>query len=323
MSKQKQSKDREAEPHWKYVERVVELLEQAIAPGARVEYDGHLLDYEAGIMRQCDVVIRQGEPPRETLTMVEVQDRNRRVTITTFEGWYRKREKLRAQHLICVSQKGFSRSVVQEVRRLGNTVRLVHLKELEETAWPVKFKDGKLPLLWPEIEIDSFIVKTVDNKMPATQFKREDVEFERNGQPIQLGQLFDEYFQTIGIPPNGVDGVANQRIEFGKDDVLIMSWAGDSARVDAITRRVNVKVGRTELLMSASEYQQIDFDGVLAWQITGTGEKDGREVALRLVFTPLPDGLLKLAAVQSIGGFNKDEVASINFVVNGRLITAS
>ena len=292
-------KGQRGEPNWKYVERVVALLEQAIVPGARVEHDGKLLDYVSGTMRQCDVVIRQGNPPRETLTIVEVQDRGRRVTLPIFEGWCRKREKVRAQHLICVSQKGFSGSVRREAGQLGGTVHLLELTELEEAAWPVKFKDGKWAWVWPEIEIDSFTVKTVDNKLPGRKFKRGDVDFTRDGRPVQIGHIFDEYFPTIECPPNGAaEGYADQRIEFGRDDVVIMNWADDSSRVDTITRRVRVRTRREVFNISISEYRQCDYDGALAWSVAGTANIDGQELETNLIFTPLANGLLQLAAIR-------------------------
>lgn len=293
----------EQEAHWKLVERVVALLEQAIAPGARVEHNSQLWDYEAGITRQCDVVIRQGKPPRETLTIVEVQDRGRRVTLPTFEGWSRKREKVRAQHLVCVSQKGFSRSVLQEVGRQGDIVRLVELKELEQTAWPLKFAEGKLPFVWPEVEIDSYTLKTVNGKMPGTQFKRGDVEFEHNGKPAQLGQIFARHFPTLDYPQVEGEYDCDQKVSFGRDDVLIMTWNGDSSRVDSITAHLKVKVRRVELVMSATEYRQVSFEGSLAWALTGTGQVDGKEASLRVVFVPLPNGMLRIGAAQTLGVF--------------------
>lgn len=295
----------EQEAHWRLVERVVALLEQAIAPGARVEHDVKLWDYEAGVPRQCDVVIWQGKPPRETLTIVEVQDRGRRVTLPTFEGWSRKREKVRAQHLVCVSQKGFSRSVLQEVQRQGDVVRLAELRDLEQTAWPLKFNEGKLPFIWPEVTMDSYSVKTVDGKMPAPEFKRRDIDLERNGRPVEIGQVFAQYFPTMDYPQSEGEYNLDQKLSFGRDDVLIMRWNGDSSRVDTVTAHLKVKVRRVNLIMSTSEYKQISFDGALAWAVTGTGLVDGQEAMLRAVFVPMPNGLLRPGPVQAFGAFEK------------------
>lgn len=294
---------KEQDAHWKLVERVVALLEQAIAPGARVEHDVELWDYEAGVPRQCDVVIKQGKPPRETVTMVEVQDRGRRVTLPTFEGWCKKREKVRAQHLVCVSQKGFSRSVVQEAARQGEVVRLVELKNLEQTAWPLKFDEGKLPFIWPEVTVGSYSVKTVDGKLPAPEFKRGDVEFERDGRSVQIGQVFAQHFPTLDYPQNEGEYDLEQKLSFGRDDVLIMKWNGDWSRVDTMTAHLKVRVRRVKLIMSTSEYKQITFADTLAWAVTGTGLVDGREATLRAVFVPLPNGMLRPGPVQAFGAF--------------------
>ena len=137
------------EPKWRIVERVVALLEQSLSPAARVKHDVYLPDRTLSneSRRQCDVVIWSGQPPRETITIVEVQDRNQRVDINTFDGWCRKMERVGAQHLICVSTTGFPRSVKEEALRRGPTVRLVTLQDLEESDWPISFVDSHLEYL--------------------------------------------------------------------------------------------------------------------------------------------------------------------------------
>lgn len=301
MSKKTNGSQNNQTAHWKLVERVVAALEYAIAPGARVEHNGWLIDQESGVKRQCDVLIHQGHPPRETVTIVEVQDRSRRVTLPTFEGWCRKREKVRAQHLICVSQKGFSRSVVAEANRQGNVVRLLELRELEESVSPLKFRQGKMSFIWPEYTIDSYSVKTVDNKLPGSKFKRGDVNFHRNGVEVQIGQVFAEFFPSIGCPHGEGEFNHDQRIAFGKDDVLIMSWDADSVRVDTLTAHLKVKCRRIALSMVTSEYKQINYENSLAWSIAGTGELEGREGAINFVFVPQPDGMLRPIIAQGFG----------------------
>ena len=101
---------------WKLVEYVVKLIEQAISPDARVEHDVWLPDLtEASNKRQCDIVIWTGSLPRETITIVEVQDRNKPFDINTFDGLCKKMRKVGAQHLICVSKQDFPSSIINEV----------------------------------------------------------------------------------------------------------------------------------------------------------------------------------------------------------------
>jgi hypothetical protein len=125
----------------KYLEWIVELFERSIQPNARIERDVLLskLHFPTSRKAQCDIVIREGDPPRETLTIIEVQDRATKTKINDFRGWLKKREQVGAQHLICVSKHDFSRTIKEEAAQLGNEVRLVKLTELPEGEIPTNF----------------------------------------------------------------------------------------------------------------------------------------------------------------------------------------
>lgn len=125
----------------KEFEHLVRLIEQSISPNSVVEHDVYLpvIGSESGRKRQCDVVIRSGKKPRETITIVEVQDRTSKPDINTFGGWLKKLEEVGAQHLICVSLHDFPKSIKEKAVGLGNTVRLITLKELSAENIPINF----------------------------------------------------------------------------------------------------------------------------------------------------------------------------------------
>ena len=76
-------------------ERVVKVVEQAIAPDARVEHNFFLPELaNPSTRRQCDVVVRVGKLPRQTKTIIEVQDRSDKVDINTFDGWHEKQKRV-------------------------------------------------------------------------------------------------------------------------------------------------------------------------------------------------------------------------------------
>src|SRR5882757_4539567 len=87
----------------KYFEKIVHLLEQSLDPESKVEHDVKLpiLHSPSGETAQCDIVITSGKKPRETLTLIEVQDRSSKVKPNDFRGWLKKVEEVGAQHLIC------------------------------------------------------------------------------------------------------------------------------------------------------------------------------------------------------------------------------
>lgn len=124
-----------------FLEQLVRLIEQSIAPDAVVEQNVKLpiLSSKSGATAQCDVVIRTGKPPRETITIVEVQDRQSPVDINTFRGWQEKMKEVGAQHLYCVSRHPFPESIREKAALSGNTVKLITLTKLDVDAIPLNF----------------------------------------------------------------------------------------------------------------------------------------------------------------------------------------
>lgn len=123
------------------LEKIVEIIERSISPGAKIEQNVFLpiLTSVEGHTAQCDIVIRNGNPPRETLTLIEVQDRNSKVDINTFRGWLGKIDDVGAQHLICVSRKDFPSSIKEKASQSGSKIFLITLKELPPERIPMEF----------------------------------------------------------------------------------------------------------------------------------------------------------------------------------------
>jgi hypothetical protein len=129
----------------KYFEKIVHLIEQSLDPESRVEFDVDLpiLHSKLGKTTQCDIVITSGKKPRETTTLVEVQDRGSKIKPNDFRGWLKKVELVGAQHLICVSRQNFPESIKEEAAESGNKVRLVTLKETNFDSLPLNlFKNA-------------------------------------------------------------------------------------------------------------------------------------------------------------------------------------
>lgn len=125
----------------KELELVVAAIEKGLSPDAVVEHDIFLpvLASSSGRTRQIDVVIRQGKAPRETLTIVEVQDRSSAVDINTFGGWLNKVDEVGAQHLMVVSRKPFPLSVIEKAEQAGNKVFLMYIREVIPDEIPSDF----------------------------------------------------------------------------------------------------------------------------------------------------------------------------------------
>lgn len=124
-----------------FLEKLVQVIEQSISPDSIVQQNVALpvLNSRTGAKAQCDIVIRTGRPPRETITIVEVQDRRRAVSVNEFRGWQLKLQQVGAQHLYCVSRKPFPKSIREIAAQSGNTIKLITLSELAPGQIPINF----------------------------------------------------------------------------------------------------------------------------------------------------------------------------------------
>ena len=124
----------------KDLERLVQLIEKSISEEAIIEHNVKLPNLlHPGNFRQCDLVIASGRQPRQTVTIVEVQDRKSKTSINDFKGWLGKLNDVGAQHLICVSRHQFAKSIKDEAYASGNRVRLITLQELTEDNIPFRY----------------------------------------------------------------------------------------------------------------------------------------------------------------------------------------
>jgi len=125
----------------KELEHLVQLIEKSISPDATVEHDVDMpiLNSSIGATTQCDIVIRSGMPPRETVTLVEVQDRGSKVKPNDFRGWRQKLQEVGAQHLICVSRQEFPASIKEQASLSGSAIMLITIKEATPDTLPLDF----------------------------------------------------------------------------------------------------------------------------------------------------------------------------------------
>ncbi|MES2587622.1 MAG: hypothetical protein V4622_01505 [Bacteroidota bacterium] len=144
----------------KYFENLVKLLEKAIDPDSIVEHDVEIpiLNSHKGATTQCDIVIRTGKKPRETITIVEVQDRTSKIKPNDFRGWIHKLSIIGAQHLICVSRQKFPESIKEQASLSGNVIRLITLAEMTD--------DIPMSLMKSKFKIFHFNVLKIENLQP-------------------------------------------------------------------------------------------------------------------------------------------------------------
>lgn len=134
----KNAEKRQRDKEWKKTEKLVSVIEKFLTPDSRIEHNHWLPVVGSHRKRQCDNVIFIKSGNKEIKYLVEVQKRKGKVAIGTFEGWVKKMQRVDAQGLICVSEKGFPKSIIEEVKNHygSNTITLITLKEVDKLINP-------------------------------------------------------------------------------------------------------------------------------------------------------------------------------------------
>lgn len=257
------------------LEKIVEIIERSISPTARIEQNVFLpiLTSTQGHTAQCDIVIRNGSPPRETLTIVEVQDRNSKVDINTFRGWLVKIEDVGAQHLICVSRKDFASSIKEKAGQSGSKIFLVTLKDLSPERIPMDFI--KFILLYQHINI-----KHIRSMRPYVepgqiaklglkplQYKPEDKMWSLD--KINMISLLEICGNSIKnnqdlISQTGIaDGVGNVSFSIAGENTIYYYHNDGFVRI-GLDCEFEWESEHAEAPMSVASYEQ-DQHGALAW----------------------------------------------------------
>lgn len=286
-----------AEPKWKFIERTVAVLEHMLAPGAIVQHDQALNELVSGIQRQCDVIVRYGALPRQTLAaIVEVQDRVGKVGLQDFEAWCAKREKLGAQRLICVSSEGFTAEVEIAAKSMGDIVSLMTLCEPEErpsffagTAFishmqVLHYRDGKV---------------TFHEKMPNTVGTVGDdvFEFPEGGPKVSLQSLATHALrrglakdvQRCPVDDKFFD--LKYRVEFAAAGTpLLFRQNAETYTVWEANFSDRIEEVHQSLESTPLAYEQRNVNGELAFVLFGKGSYEGKNFYTQQSFLKQQDG---------------------------------
>ncbi len=282
-------------------EHLVKLVEQSISPDSIVEHDVNLpvIGSESGRTRQCDVVIRTGQKPRETITIVEVQDRTSKPDVNTFGGWIKKLEQVGAQHLICVSRHDFPISIKEEATKLGGTVKLVTVKELNAPDIPINFsiileegvhaKAANTNIYVKKSELETLGIVDVFEK------KCNDVESNNHEQCWSLDKkklvsLFSLFQDSFDRPEGKSEGEGRIFFDRKEGRELYMFVEDHFIRVGLDSHYLWALKGKDrELPLSVLSYEQNDA-GILAWFAESSYETENGVTSIKVPFVKTDDG---------------------------------
>jgi hypothetical protein len=287
---------------WKQTEKIVKLIEEVLSPNSYIEHDVKLPDLNSisRATRQCDLIIRNGEPPRQTLSIVEIQDRGKKVDITMFDGWVQKMRDVGAQHLICVSKKGFPKSIIEKAMRIGPTVRLITLEQLEKKDWPLNFFSSSVVTLRRELlDIKNSILNfknPKENSKEDLQFPLHEKYLEINNDiysPFELIFIFLDYLELKNgkMKPgtNHIDmklPIENERIVFHRN--------GETFDVIDIQQQLVVKYEEISTPLKCSTYKQIDYESELAWLLEARINKNCKDYDLKIILKSEENGYYRI-----------------------------
>ena len=306
------------EPRWRIIEKIVSLLEKALTPVAQVEHDIFLpvIGRPDRRPRQCDIVITSGQPPRQTITIVEVQKRKSRPNINTFHGWIEKMREVGAQHLICVSALGFPQSIIDDVAmRYGPTVRLTTLKELEELNIAGFVLGNFLFHKKAHFLLEKFGPEVKVEPNPSTT----DLEFEfapvekvfslgDSAEKLNVFELFEVFRQKELMPLLFSRG---QTIpDNGSVDVTLPSSLQENLyiyieeikhKVISLPMKWKIETEIFRIPLSHFEYKQEFIDSTLAWIASAKGVVEEKEITVQIVLKQDERGILQVAAARIEG----------------------
>lgn len=279
-----------AKPRWQIQEHVVAALEQHLNQRARVRPNVKLpvLEDPEREPRQCDVVIEEGEEPRITRTIVEVQKRKRKPTVAEFDGWYTKMREVGAQHLLCVSEVGFPSSIERKAERIGPTVRLLTLSQVEDdgSLLPSLIASPRMRVVQYEqltglrLEHEHVVRQDPSGELPSPFAKVFRVAGER---PISVTDLMDQHlFGNPGnletLPSNG--SVITLGVDFKQlTNLEHLTVDGKWVRLKSLKIAMRLSVAETEIEWEDAKYDQLGF-GDMGWALKGTAIVAGDKVEM-------------------------------------------
>jgi hypothetical protein len=256
---------------WFKLEQLIKVIENSIDPTSRVEHDVMLPSLTSGIgsKRQCDLIIRTGNPPRETITLVEVQRRNKKVDILVFDGWIQKMREIGAQHLICVSISGFPDSIKDRAKQLGGTVRLILFTNPDIKTLPIKIFGFNYSFSEYSFSYKSEVkIKGLDHNKKIFQnlkFHTDDKIFHGTDKMgTSISDLINIYLQK-----NNITEAGQRLVQLPEDgDRLFIKVKGKLARIKLLCD-IDFQVKKEDVPVDLWNYEQVG-DGTLAWMFTGT-----------------------------------------------------
>jgi hypothetical protein len=306
----KESKD------WQFVEHTVSFLEQCIDPDSKMERNVKLpvLTFPDNY-RECDIVIRTGKPPREVITIVEVQARNKKVDTNMFGGWLNKKEQVGANRLICVSKHDFPKSIKDQVSVQGKNVVLMVLKDLHGEFPSNILGDISISINRPQVEFQACNMQLAltEIKGPQENMNLEPSEknFIVNGEKMSIFDILNSFLKKYNLPEKDMC-IDLELLQDGQQ--IFLQFVGQQIEVLSIVTRVIITWKKINVPITTYSYEQND-SGVLAWMVEGKVVEPDGEFIVKLPITKVNDNDF---GIRSFFSNRTKDITGYNFDVKKR-----
>lgn len=151
-----------------FQELIKTIYEQIVPQGGSVTESGMVLDKEAEILREVDILVEYRYAGHKFRFIVECRDRSRAETIEWVDSLIGKSKSLNVNKVIAVSSKGFASTA--EKKAMENGIETLTLEEAKETDW-TKFpiKPGILVFTDDTYKIQDVLYKSNGDYMPIVE----------------------------------------------------------------------------------------------------------------------------------------------------------
>ncbi len=175
------------------------IYDQIVPDGGTVTESGMVLDKEAGILREVDILVEYKFAGHEFSFVVECRDRSRTESVEWIDGLIGKSKSLKVNKIIAVSSKGFTASAQNKAKENG--IETLTLDEANDTHWgEFPIKPGLLVMTDDVYKIHDVFYERDDKFLPITDLGI-DNNVEMKGEIIgDLEGLVEYFFQEHIIP---------------------------------------------------------------------------------------------------------------------------
>jgi hypothetical protein len=133
-------------PPWKEFEEIVERLQRAFHPGAKIERNVKLTGRDSQRPRQIDISIRQTVGVQEILIIVECKHWSRKIDVKAVEAFAGVKEDVGAHSGMMISTRGFSEGAQNLADK--KQISLFTFRDTKKENWPSGLKVPVIVEVW-------------------------------------------------------------------------------------------------------------------------------------------------------------------------------